>query len=82
VAAGVVEAKQRARRRSPVASPALARLADELSDLLETRVKVELGRQRGKLVVQFASLGDLQRVLTLLAPGVVERHPLVAGEDE
>jgi ParB family chromosome partitioning protein len=82
VAAGVAEAKQRARRRSPIASPALARLADELSDLLETRVKVELGRQRGKLVVQFASLGDLQRVLKLLAPGVVERHPLVAGEDE
>jgi hypothetical protein len=32
--------------------------------------------------VQFASLDDLQRVLTLLAPGVVQRNPLVRDEDE
>jgi ParB family chromosome partitioning protein len=56
-------------------------LAAELSDLLETRVTIDLGRQKGKLTVQFASMGDLQRVLKLLAPGVVERNPIAPEED-
>ncbi|HVV77594.1 MAG TPA: ParB/RepB/Spo0J family partition protein [Mycobacteriales bacterium] len=74
--------RPRAVKRKALASPALDRLAGELSDLLETRVTVELGKQRGKLVVQFASMGDLQRVLKLLAPGVVERNPIARDEDE
>jgi ParB family chromosome partitioning protein len=81
VTAGNLEQKVRARRRKPLASPALDRLTAELSDLLETRVTIELGKQRGKLVVQFASMGDLQRVLRVLAPGVVEGNRL-APDDE
>jgi ParB family chromosome partitioning protein len=57
-------------------SPALARLADDLSDLLETRVRVELGRTKGKLTVEFASMGDLRRVIELLAPGVLDESAL------
>ncbi|HVS67892.1 MAG TPA: ParB/RepB/Spo0J family partition protein, partial [Mycobacteriales bacterium] len=82
VTSGATAPRVKGARRKPLASPALDRLAAELSDLLETRVQVELGKQRGKLVVQFASMGDLQRVLKLLAPGVVERNPLVREEDE
>jgi ParB family transcriptional regulator, chromosome partitioning protein len=48
--------------------PALARLEESLSDLLETKVTVELGRRRGKLTIAFATLDDLQRVLRVLAP--------------
>ncbi|HWC35551.1 MAG TPA: ParB/RepB/Spo0J family partition protein [Mycobacteriales bacterium] len=81
VAAGPATSRARGPRRKALASPALDRLAAELSDLLETRVQIDLGKQRGKLVVQFASMGDLQRVLKLLAPGVIERNPL-APEDE
>ncbi|HVT21404.1 MAG TPA: ParB/RepB/Spo0J family partition protein [Mycobacteriales bacterium] len=81
VASGSTEPKVRAPRRKPLPAPAVDRLAAELSDLLETRVTIDLGRQKGKLTVQFASLGDLQRVLKLLAPGVVERNP-IAPEDE
>jgi ParB family transcriptional regulator, chromosome partitioning protein len=77
---GSIEAKARAKRRKPLASPALGRLAEQLSDLLETRVTVELGKQRGKLVVQFASLGDLQRVLRVLAPEVLDGNQLAADE--
>jgi ParB family chromosome partitioning protein len=56
-----------ARHRRPVA-PALGQLAERLSDLLETRVHVELGRRRGKLVVEFASVDDLERIVATFAP--------------
>ncbi|NUV50265.1 chromosome partitioning protein ParB, partial [Streptomyces sp. CAI-78] len=39
-----------------------------LSDRFETRVKVDLGQKKGKIVVEFASMDDLQRILQSLAP--------------
>lgn len=53
------------RNKQPQA-PGLAVLADQLSELLETRVTVELGRRRGKVVIQFGSLDDLERIAGLL----------------
>lgn len=50
-------------------SPALDGLAGRLSDRFETRVKVDLGQKRGKIVVEFASIEDLERILDQLAPG-------------
>jgi ParB family chromosome partitioning protein len=50
-------------------SPAFASLASRLSDRLDTRVKVELGQKRGKIVVEFASVEDLDRILSSFAPG-------------
>lgn len=50
-------------------SPALADLASRLSDRFDTRVKVELGQKRGKIVVEFASVEDLDRILGQFAPG-------------
>jgi ParB family chromosome partitioning protein len=57
-------------------SPALDSLAHRLSDRFETRVKVDLGQKKGKIVVEFASIEDLERILGQLAPGegpVLER---------
>jgi ParB family transcriptional regulator, chromosome partitioning protein len=65
--------------RAPQA-PALARLEASLSDLLETRVTVELGRRHGKLTVAFASLDDLQRVMGVLAPEVLVEHALTSAD--
>ncbi|GGD11551.1 ParB/RepB/Spo0J family partition protein [Nocardioides daphniae] len=56
-----------ARRKKPTA-PGLAELADRLSDRFETRVKVDLGRSKGKITVEFASMDDLQRIMTLMDP--------------
>ena len=53
--------------KKPVA-PGLRELSDRLSDLFETRVKVELGRRKGKIVVEFASLEDLERIVTTMSP--------------
>ncbi|MER7758441.1 ParB/RepB/Spo0J family partition protein [Streptomyces sp. NPDC097619] len=61
-------------------SPALSELATRLSDRFETRVKVDLGQKKGKITVEFASMEDLERILTTLAPG--ERRVLdQSGED-
>ena len=54
-------------RRKPVA-PGLAELANRLSDRLETRVKVDLGRSKGKITVEFASMEDLQRIVDVMDP--------------
>ena len=59
-------------RRSPAKRPVpakLAEVADRLSDRLETRVKVDLGRTRGKLTIEFASLDDLERIVAVIDTG-------------
>ena len=57
----------RTTRRRPTA-PGLADLADRLSDRFETRVKVDLGRSKGKITVEFASMEDLQRIVDVMDP--------------
>ena len=59
---------RRPRPRAGVRNEALDDLAARLSDRFETRVKVDLGKSRGKLTVEFASVQDLNRILTALAP--------------
>jgi ParB family chromosome partitioning protein len=56
--------------RQPVA-PGLLRLADRLSDLFETRVKVEQGRHKGKIIVEFATVDDLERIVKAMSPGAM-----------
>jgi len=53
--------------KAPVA-PGLKELADRLSDVFDTRVKVELGQRKGKIVVEFASLEDLERIVRSMSP--------------
>jgi ParB family transcriptional regulator, chromosome partitioning protein len=55
--------------RQPTA-PGLRRLADRLSDLFETRVKVEMGQRKGKIVVEFATPEDLERIVKAMTPAV------------
>ncbi|GAA0701800.1 ParB/RepB/Spo0J family partition protein [Kitasatospora atroaurantiaca] len=55
-------------------SPAFNDLAGRLSDRFDTRVKVEVSQRNGKLgkgkvVLEFASVEDLNRILDSLAPG-------------
>jgi ParB family chromosome partitioning protein len=58
---------ERPTRRKPVA-PGLTELADRLSDRLETRVKVDLGKNKGKITVEFASMEDLRRIVDVMDP--------------
>ena len=45
-------------------------LASRLGDRLETRVSVALGRNKGRLSIDFASVEDLNRIIALMAPEV------------
>lgn len=54
------------RRRTKPYSPALADLADRLSDRFDTRVKVDLGRSKGKITIEFATVDDLERIVELI----------------
>jgi ParB family chromosome partitioning protein len=53
-------------RRSKMVAPKAKDLADRLSDHFETRVKVELGRTKGKIVIEFATVDDLERIVALI----------------
>jgi ParB family chromosome partitioning protein len=73
VAVGSDESPSRRAARAgtrPPTAPGLRHLADRLSDLFETRVKVELGRRKGKIVVEFATIDDLERIVKAMNPGV------------
>lgn len=58
------------RERQPAkpADPGLTNLADRLSDHFETKVKVDLGRRKGRIVVEFATIDDLERIIGTMAP--------------
>ncbi len=56
-------------RSSRPTAPGLADLAARLSDRLDTRVRVQLGKNRGKITVEFASLADLERIMGIVDPG-------------
>jgi ParB family transcriptional regulator, chromosome partitioning protein len=56
------------RRRLP--APGVLELEDLLSNHLNTRVKVEMGAKRGRVVVDFATLEDLERIYKLMVGGV------------
>ncbi|MBW8487069.1 ParB/RepB/Spo0J family partition protein [Actinomadura parmotrematis] len=55
-------------RRKATPAPELKQLADRLSDRYETRVRVDMGRSKGKIVVEFASLDDLDRIIKSMVP--------------
>jgi ParB family transcriptional regulator, chromosome partitioning protein len=56
----------RQRRQSRIVAPKAKDLADRLSDHFETRVKVELGRTKGKIIIEFATVDDLERIVALI----------------
>jgi len=55
-------------RRRPMQAPGLQDLAESLSDRFDTRVKVELGQRKGRIVVEFGSVEDLERIASLMRP--------------
>jgi ParB family chromosome partitioning protein len=53
-------------QRKPMHAPGLQDLAERLSDKFDTRVKVELGQRKGRIVVEFGSVDDLERIVQLM----------------
>lgn len=55
-------------RRKPIQMPGLQDVADRLSTAFDTRVTVSLGKRKGKIVVEFGSVDDLQRIIEVMSP--------------
>jgi ParB family chromosome partitioning protein len=69
------DGKRRPPRRSgaKLHSPRVAELAGRLSDRFDTRVKVDLGRSKGRITVEFATVEDLERIVELMDPRKIRR---------
>ncbi|GAA0507963.1 chromosome partitioning protein ParB [Saccharopolyspora subtropica] len=59
-------AKKKAAPKKPIQAPGFDRLADRLSNHFDTTVKVERGRRKGRIVVEFGSVDDLERLAELI----------------
>jgi len=53
-------------RRKPIQMPGLQEVAERLSNAFDTRVTVSLGKRKGKIVVEFGSVDDLQRIIDMM----------------
>lgn len=71
VTVGPDAAKRPATRPSAkISAPRLADLATRLSERYDTRVKVDLGRSKGKITVEFATIDDLERIVRMMDPEI------------
>lgn len=70
-----VKAPAKSAASRPMRAPGLQHLAESLSDTFDTRVKVELGRRKGRIIVEFGSLDDLERITALM----ITRHGDISG---
>lgn len=68
LARGEEKPKPKQPARKPIQAPGLQDLAERLSDTFDTRVKVDLGRRKGRIVVEFGSIDDLERIVGLMDP--------------
>jgi hypothetical protein len=48
--------------------PGLLELENLLANQLDTRVKIDMGPKRGKVVIEFADLEDLERIYRAMSP--------------
>lgn len=57
--------KEKSREKAPL-NPALKALGDELGNKLDTRVSIELGKEKGRITIEFADEADLRRIAQIL----------------
>jgi ParB family chromosome partitioning protein len=76
----VDRSRTRAAAAPRIVAPGVSDLANKLSDAFDTRVRVALGRRKGKITVEFASVDDLERIVALMAPQLAEGDPAQPNE--
>ncbi len=60
--------KKPAVKRARPHAPGLSDLADRLSDHFDTRVRVDIGRRKGRILIEFATVDDLERIVSMIGP--------------
>ena len=63
---------RRSETRRRLRPPGLVELEELLGDRLDTRVKISMGASRGKVVVEFSTLEDLERIYRVIVEGGAE----------
>ncbi|MFE5287935.1 ParB/RepB/Spo0J family partition protein [Nocardia sp. NPDC056611] len=53
-------------KRKPIQMPGLQDVAERLSESFDTRVTVSLGKRKGKITVEFGSIDDLERIVSMM----------------
>ncbi len=66
VGAAPEEPSRPRQRRQRISAPGLQDLGERLSDRLDTRVRIEMGRTKGTVTIEFATTGDLKRIVDLI----------------
>ncbi len=66
---GITAGWSRARSARKLPEPGVLELEELLSSYLNTRVKVDIQNRRGRLVVEFATLEDLERIYRAMVGG-------------
>jgi ParB family chromosome partitioning protein len=75
VAMAAAEQPTTRRRARKISAPGVEELGTRLSDMFETKVKIQIGRAKGRIVVEFGSVDDLQRIIGVMAPEITGRRP-------
>lgn len=65
---GIRQTKQKSRVPRTDRHERLDYLANSLTDQLDTTVKITLGARKGKIAIDFASVEDLNRIMSLINP--------------
>lgn len=55
-------------KKGSISAPGLAELGERMSGRLDTRVSVAVGQKRGKVIIEFATLEDLRRIVEIIDP--------------
>ncbi len=64
IAAGLTQ--DRVKRKLSNRNTHLTEVEEELSDYFDTRISVQSGKAKGKIIIEFSGTSDLQRVLALI----------------
>src|SRR3954465_8459688 len=68
-------AKPKPAARKPIQAPGLQELANRLSDRFDPRVKVDLGRRKGRIPLEFGSVDDLERIVAIIDANGTNQTP-------
>ncbi|HET9649662.1 MAG TPA: ParB/RepB/Spo0J family partition protein [Microlunatus sp.] len=66
VALGEADPAAPRRRTARTVTPRAGELAIELSDFFETRVRVDQGKSKGRITIEFATTDDLERIVAAM----------------
>lgn len=67
VALGYQGESEKEKKKTPnIKAPGLKDLSQRLEDVLDTRVNIQIGKSKGKIIIEFSTMEDLRRVIEVI----------------